>query len=42
MRVSTEHIGETVDEVSSDNQTVRNEAEGSISFLCNIYEKVRE
>jgi len=42
MRVSTEDIGETVDEVSSNNQTVRNEAEGSISFVCNVYEKVRE
>lgn len=36
VRVGTEHVSSTVDEVGSNNQTVRNKAESSISFYGNI------
>jgi hypothetical protein len=40
VRVSTEHVGKTADEVSSYNQTIRNEAKCSICCHSDGKEKV--
>jgi hypothetical protein len=40
LRVSTEHVRKTVDEVSSNNKAVGNKAERTITFLSDINQQV--